>query len=428
MEKYKRYVPSSLSMAGKIELYKKTFRNGGVKAKFEVYFDLANFNYNAEEKIRSAIGKSSMTSADDVRKFLDSRGGHRKYIYLVLKQVRKWIDYYGGFPSEAEPIKRIVVYFQYNTHGAFAASLNGSFCRIRLGIEDAEIKKMVRTVYHETSHFIARTHHNENELTSQLNALEESFAKKIKFSQQVYDENLKQDISSFASIAAREKGMNPEDIQDYLNNIHNNFNSFIAVYLKKFHNIVADIGLIILANETGVDAEYSEYLASAKKSQTFFELESIILHKAYVKSKDREMREFLGEAAEQVSKVARILFFLEAFTHYPFFLLPYAKLGKKWHPGEKIKPDAAAVAVLKDFKKLVRKKCREFDMDYAPLKRVFRAFERMVDYHKVRNRLGEKNMEKQIHDTGAIELAKEALAVLQEEYFALCRKNYVKLH
>ena len=201
---------------------------------------------------------------------------------------------------------------------------------------------------------------------------------------------------------------------------------FYRYYSEKFWNLVDDSALCIIAMELEDTSFIFAWIENDKSmvhslGERLENLESLRRHIIKNESND-ERKKFLLEAL-------KIMQFIDCFNGMPFFAIAYGILGEGWK--EKLKGNILRKMHIKwhrnesssniyTFKALVKRYC-----DHEVERRFMRFYDLYIGIIKaqaIRNDPLDPNIQKQIHDTGAIERSKEAYSALNQEFSELFKK------
>jgi hypothetical protein len=277
-------------------------------------------------------------------------------------------------------------------------------------------------MYHEAMHVILERHHAQDRLASEIRALAGRYTRQIKFSQEQFDDEFGHQLAMISQEARKGSNMDPGLVKAIARMVNKSFSKFLKFMVSMFHNYVADLGIIAVSIEMGDSTEYSYY--------TKFSQERLNIARAMVRQlaaaavhikNNRELYSLSDVPPDEMLKVIRMLIFVTLLNNYPLFIVPYARLGKVWEPGQKPRPDPKSVGILKEYEAFAGKLTSVPDIPKG-LTKIFRAFDDMIDYHMVRNTLSDP-LQKQLFDTGAINLSKKAFRVMMRETLRFYRKN-----
>ncbi|GEM_PF-7063395 len=385
-----------------------TIQNGSMEIPFEFYL-----KHEMEDALHEIIGQDITPEA--YFKIFDKYGGFQKYRDIIISFFKNFIINYGAFPSKETPAEKITINFKFGSSGGGCTSTtDGKKIFIRLGTTESSLINIERILYHETLHFVSQLKHDESIMTKQLQEQQDAYMRAITFSNKEFNDDINvilTTVSKFTSLSAE---------TDYLVAQLLKLPKLFFLYLKKFNNVLADVGLIIISIEKGNMIEYQDYINDAKSG-----LSNFFINYQYIKklAEPMEEKKFLEIAYEfdenKLKQLLRFLIFCSAIINYPWFIAPYAKLGTKWEHNQPVKPDTEAQKILTEYKNHIS----QIKSIKDRLTRIFAAYESLIDYHRIRNDPYDKDLQHKVHDSGAIQLANQTLNILMQEFREFCEEN-----
>ena len=370
-------------------------------------FWLRNFNHD-----KDVVITSSKVDAF-TKKYCD------RFRALLNENMVAIIKAYGAFPSVEFPAKNLAFVFESADRLASCESMTKNFEIIRIAInvdsmhlEDGQLYNFIK---HELFHIIAKLKEGEDQVKLNVEKLQKNFSDQINREKKMLENGIR-NIVEYCTGKRLSVGEIFEQLQVSMQ-------YFYKYYAEKFWNLVDDSALCIIAMELE-DRKFIFAWIQNDKSMVYSlgeRLENLCNLREHIAKNeiDRKKKMFLLETL-------KIIQFIECFNGMPFFAIAYGILGEGWK--ERIKGSILRKLHINwhrnesslniyTFKALVKKYC-----DVEVEKRFMKFYDSYLNVIKaqaIRNDPLEPNIQKQIHDTGAIERSKEAYAILNQEFSEL---------
>lgn len=395
-------------------------KNGDVDCKINFYITSNALEYWS----RKILGQSGIITNGLIQEFYKRNCERIKSMLISI--FKKFVQRYNGFPSQYNLTEHLWVTFDTFFGIASCKNLSGDFKLIgirfdvsHLDLPDSEI---IGVIKHELLHFVAEEIHGQKNTISHIREIQHESALSIEENKQLM-ENLVRKTVAYCH-------RNSFDAEKIAQQIETSMDYFYKYASEKFHNLVSDSALCIIAMEIN-DMDFVN-IWIRQDASIIDEFEKRL------KEIDRIMSHIIDNETDEKRKnllldTLRLLQFIECFNGMPFFAIAYGILGENWT--HKVKRGFFRIRRkdwhrnlssknIYDFKRVVVRHC-----DPMIAKAFLRFYDDYLDIIKaqaIHNNPKNPNIKQQIHNTGCIERSKKAFRTLNAEFSLLL--NGLKKH